>query len=243
MAEFPLEPQLSKMTLTSVDLGCSEEMITIVAMLSVQNVFYRPREKQTIADQKRAKFYHPDGDHLTLLTVYEAWKSQGCSNAWCFENYVQARALKRASDVRKQLITIMDRFKLPIIQCGVLTSKDYSRIRKSICAGFFTHAGRKDPQEGYRTVADNQQVYIHPSSSLFNKNPEWVVYHELVLTTKEYMREVCTIDPKWLVEVAPKFFKNCNPNEISKRKKKEKIEPLFNRYEDPNAWRLSRRRG
>lgn len=133
------------MTLTSVDLGCSEEMITIVAMLSVQNVFYRPREKQTLADQKRAKFYHPDGDHLTLLTVYEAWKSQGCSNAWCFENYVQARALKRASDVRKQLITIMDRFKLPIIQCGVLTNKDYSRIRKSICAGFFTHAGRKDP--------------------------------------------------------------------------------------------------
>jgi ATP-dependent RNA helicase DHX8/PRP22 len=137
----------------------------------------------------------------------------------------------------------MDRFKLPMASCGTYTNKDYSRIRKSICAGFFTHAGRKDPQEGYRTAADNQQVYIHPSSSLFNKNPEWVVYHELVLTTKEYMREVCTIEPKWLTEVAPKFFKNCDPNEISKRKKKEKLEPLFNRYEDPNAWRLSRRRG
>lgn len=145
MAEFPLEPQLSKMALTSVDLGCSDEIITIVAMLSVQNVFYRPREKQNIADQKRAKFYHPDGDHLTLLTVYEAWKAQGCANAWCFENFVQARALKRAQDVRKQLITIMDRFKLPILTCGVYTNKDYSKIRKSICAGFFTHAGRKDP--------------------------------------------------------------------------------------------------
>ena len=86
-------------------------------------------------------------------------------------------------------------------------------------------------------------MYIHPSSSLFNKNPEWVVYHELVLTTKEYMREVCTIDPKWLVEVAPMFFKQCDPQQLSKRKKDEKIEPLFNRYEDPNAWRLSRRRG
>lgn len=156
MAEFPLEPQLSKMTLTSVDLGCSDEIITIVAMLSVQNVFYRPREKQHLADQKRAKFYHPDGDHLTLLTVYEAWQAQGCQNAWCFENFVQARALNRAKDVRKQLITIMDRFKLSITQCGTYTNKDYSRIRKSICAGFFTHAGRKDPQEGYRTVADNQ---------------------------------------------------------------------------------------
>lgn len=80
MAEFPLEPQLSKMTLTSVDLGCSDEIITVVAMISSgQTVFYRPRDKQSLADQKRAKFYHPDGDHLTLLTVYEAWKAQGFS--------------------------------------------------------------------------------------------------------------------------------------------------------------------
>ncbi len=84
------------MTLTSVDLGCSDEIITIVAMLSVQNVFYRPREKQHLADQKRSKFYHPDGDHLTLLTVYEAWKAQQFSTTWCFDNFVQARSLKRA---------------------------------------------------------------------------------------------------------------------------------------------------
>ena len=96
MAEFPLEPQLAKMMLTSVDLGCSDEIITIVSMLSVQNVFYRPREKQNLADQKRAKFNHKDGDHLTLLTVYEAWKLNGCQNAWCYDNFIQARALKRA---------------------------------------------------------------------------------------------------------------------------------------------------
>jgi len=139
----------------------------------------------------------------------------------------------------------MERFKLPLIQCGNLASKDYSKIRKSICAGFFTHGCRKDNQEGYRTLVDNQQVYIHPSSSLFNKNPDWVIYHELVMTTKEYMREVCTIEPKWLMEVAPKFFKACDgPDKISKRKKEEKLEPLYNRYEaDPNAWRPSRRRG
>lgn len=73
MAEFPLEPQLAKMMLTSVDFGCSDEIITIVSMLSVQNIFYRPREKQQIADQKRARFSHKDGDHLTMLTVYEIW--------------------------------------------------------------------------------------------------------------------------------------------------------------------------
>jgi len=239
MAEFPLEPQLSKMLLTSVDLQCSEEIITIVSMLSVQNIFYRPRDKQNLADQKRAKFSHPDGDHLTLLNVYEMWKSNKCSNPWCHDNFIQARALKKAEDIKKQLIKIMERYKLPVLKCN----KDYNRVRKAITAGFFAHVARKDPKEGYKTLIDNQTIFIHPSSALFNKAPEWVVYHELVLTSKEYMREVTSIDPKWLTEVAGRFFKQCNPNILSKRKRNEKLDPLHNKYEDPNAWRLSKRRG
>ena len=72
MAEFPLEPQLSKMLLTSIDLQCSDEISTIISMLTVQTIFYRPKDKQSLADQKKAKFFQPEGDHLTLLTVYDA---------------------------------------------------------------------------------------------------------------------------------------------------------------------------
>lgn len=109
MAEFPLEPPLSKMLLASVDLGCSDEILTIIAMIQTGNIFYRPREKQAQADQKRAKFFQPEGDHLTLLAVYEAWKAKNFSGPWCFENFVQSRSLRRAQDVRKQLLTIMDK--------------------------------------------------------------------------------------------------------------------------------------
>ena len=77
----------------------------------------------------------------------------------------------------------------------------------------------------------------------YYRQPDWVVYHELVLTPKEYMRECCVIDPKWLVELAPRFFKSSDPNKLSKRKRMEKIAPLYDRYADPNAWRLSKRRG
>eukprot|EP01012_Entosiphon_sulcatum_P025318 TRINITY_DN3062_c0_g1_i1.p1 TRINITY_DN3062_c0_g1~~TRINITY_DN3062_c0_g1_i1.p1 ORF type:complete len:1199 (-),score=212.22 TRINITY_DN3062_c0_g1_i1:104-3628(-) len=236
MAEFPLSPPLAKMVIASVDLGCSEEILTVTAMLSVQSVFYRPKEKAAQADQKKAKFHQPEGDHLTLLTVYEAWKATKFSATWCFENYVQSRSLRRAQDVRKQLLTIMDRYKLDMISCG----KNYNKIRKAITSGFFFHAARKDPQEGYRSLTEQQIVYIHPSSSLYNHNPEWVVYHEVVLTTKEYMREVLAIDPKWLVELAPNFFSSCDPNKLSKRKRSERIEPLYNRFEEPGAWRISR---
>ncbi|KAK3108191.1 hypothetical protein FSP39_002888 [Pinctada imbricata] len=236
MAEFPLEPMLSKMLIMSVHLACSDEILTIVSMLSVQNVFYRPKDKQALADQKKAKFHQVEGDHLTLLAVYNSWKNNKFSSPWCYENFVQVRTLKRAQDVRKQMLGIMDRHKLDILSCG----KNTARVQKAICSGFFRNAAKKDPQEGYRTLVDSQVVYIHPSSALFNRQPDWVIYHELVLTTKEYMREVTAIDPKWLVEFAPKFFRFNDPTRLSKQKKQQKIEPLYNKYEDQNAWRISR---
>jgi ATP-dependent RNA helicase DHX8/PRP22 len=239
MAEFPLEPNLSKMLILSVDLGCSDEILTITAMLSVENPFYRPREKQAQADMRKAKFHQAEGDHLTLLTVYKGWEASKFSNPWCFENFVQARSMKRAQDVRKQLVTIMDRYKLDLISAG----KNYKIICKAITAGFFTHAAKKDPQEGYRTLVDQNPVYIHPSSALFNKNPEYVIYHELVLTTKEYMRNIMVIDAKWLTELAPAFYKQADPNKLTKAKRREKIEPLFDRFNPKDSWRLSKRKG
>lgn len=62
-----------------------------------------------------------------------------------------------------------DRYRQDIISCG----KNYKRVCKAIAAGFFTHAAKRDPQEGYKTLTEGQPVYIHPSSSLFNNPPEW----------------------------------------------------------------------
>lgn len=239
MAEFPLEPQLSKMLLTSVDLGSSDEIITIISMLTVQSVFYRPKDKQALADQKKAKFAQPEGDHLTLLTVYDVWRRNGFSSLWCVDNFIHSRAMKRAKDVRQQLIALMDRFKLPVVSCR----NDYSRIRKSIAAGFFAHAAKRDPKDGYKTIVDDQTVHIHPSSTLFNKNPEYVVYHELVMTSKEYMRNIVVIDQKWLVDVAPNFYKVSDPNVLNKKKRNMKLDPLGYNKDDPraNQWKITYR--
>lgn len=67
------------------------------------------QDKQSIADQKKAKFHQTEGDHLTLLAVYNSWKNNKFSSPWCYENFVQIRTLKRAQDVRKQMLGIMDR--------------------------------------------------------------------------------------------------------------------------------------
>jgi ATP-dependent RNA helicase DHX8/PRP22 len=93
---------------------------------------------------------------LTLLTVYESWKANNFSSPWCFENYIQARSMRRAQDVRKQLMTIMDRYKLDVVSCG----RNYTKVRKAICSGFFAHAARKDPQEGYKTLVEGKKLAV-----------------------------------------------------------------------------------
>ena len=239
MADFPMEPALAKVLIASVDGGCSDEMLSIVAMLSVATVFYRPKDKQQQADQKKSKFHDPHGDHLTLLNVYNGWKHSHFSNPWCFENFIQARQMKRAADVRKQLVTIMDRYRHTIVSCGRNTTK----VRQALCSGFFRNSARKDPQEGYKTLIEGTPVYMHPSSALFGKPAEHVIYHTLVLTTKEYMQNSTAIEPKWLVEAAPTFFKVAAKDQLSKRKQAERIQPLHNKYAaGEDDWRLSAQR-
>lgn len=82
MAEFPIDPSSAKILIQSAELGCSEEILTIVAMLQAQNIFYRPKDRQAKADERKAKFHQPEGDHLTLLSVYNGWKNANFSNPW-----------------------------------------------------------------------------------------------------------------------------------------------------------------
>jgi ATP-dependent RNA helicase DHX8/PRP22 len=239
MADFPMDPSLSKSLIKSVDLQCSDEILTIVAMISAtQNVFHRPRDKQQQADQKKQKFNDPSGDHITLLNVYNGWKQGGFSTPWCHENFVMPKNMQRVRDVRNQLLQIMARHKHQVVSCGRNTIK----VRQALCSGFFRNSARKDPAEGYKTLVEGTPVYLHPSSSLFGKPAEHVIYHSLVETTKEYMHFCSAIEPKWLVEAAPTFFKVAPTDRLSKRKKAERIQPLHNKFAGEDDWRLSAQR-
>lgn len=77
MSEFPMEPSLAKMLIVATEYECSSEMLTIVSMLSVPSVFYRPPQRADESDAAREKFFVPESDHLTLLHVYTQWKSNG----------------------------------------------------------------------------------------------------------------------------------------------------------------------
>lgn len=176
----------------------------------VPQCFVRPNDVKKAADEAKMRFAHIDGDHLTLLNVYHAFKQSeylwsdqfsgwvqlffgwftGNEDAnWCYENFINYRSLKQADNVRQQLSRIMDRFSFKRTSTD-FTSKDYYiNIRKALVQGFFMQVAHLERTGHYLTIKDNQTVQLHPSTCLDHK-PDWVIYNEFVLTTKNYIRTV-----------------------------------------------------
>ncbi|OAX41209.1 P-loop containing nucleoside triphosphate hydrolase protein [Rhizopogon vinicolor AM-OR11-026] len=205
MAEFPLDPQLSKMLIVSPEFKCSNEILTITAMLSVPVVWLRPNNQRKEADLAKAHLTVPDGDHLTLLNVYNNYIQNQYDKNWTWNNFLSARALMQADNVREQLKRTMERFEVELVSVQD-QKKMFLAIRQALCCGFFMQVAHKEGEKGnYMTVKDNQVVALHPSCGL-DTQPEWVIFNEFVLTTRPYIRTVSEARPEWLLEYAPMYF-------------------------------------
>ncbi|KAK6124362.1 hypothetical protein DH2020_041855 [Rehmannia glutinosa] len=234
VAEIPLDPMVSKMILASNDYGCSEEVITIAAVLSVQSIWFSARGVQKELDEAKLRFAAAEGDHVTFLNVHKGFIQSGKSSNWCHKNHVNYHAMvsghlkhlqKKVDEIRQQLRRIAQRLGIALKSC----EGDMQVVRKAVTAGFFANACRLEvsivstcreifdfspfktklafSHNGlYKTIRSSQEVYIHPSSVLFRVNPKWVIFHSIVSTDRQYMRNVISIDPSWLTEVAPQFY-------------------------------------
>lgn len=219
MAEFPLDPMLSKAVIASEKYQCTSEVLSTVAMLSLgASVFYRPKEKAVHADTARLNFARGGGgDHIALLRCYRDWAATDYSAAWCFENFVQVRSMKKARDIREQLESLCERVE---IDCSVSNADDFDATLKAVTAGFFYNVAKLGKGGEYQTVKHRKTIYIHPSSVLAKEeNPApWLVYFELAFTTKEFMRQVAPIQPGWLIELAPHYYQEQDVEDAKSKK-------------------------
>ncbi|KAI1106457.1 P-loop containing nucleoside triphosphate hydrolase protein [Jackrogersella minutella] len=209
-SEFPLDPSLAVMLISSPEFYCSNEILSITALLSVPQIFVRPANKRREADDMKNLFRHKEGDHLTMLNVYHAFK--GVLNggddpkAWCHKHYLSFRHLSSADNVRAQLKRIMETQGLDLVSTNFNDKNYYTNIRRALVTGFFMQVAKREKDKVYRTLKDNsQQVMLHPSTVLQTEY-EWVLYNEFVMTSKHYIRTVTGIKPEWLLELAPVYY-------------------------------------
>ncbi|CAL5051520.1 unnamed protein product [Urochloa decumbens] len=217
MARLPLDPMYSKALIVSSEFKCLEEMLIVVSMLSVESIFFSPREKLEEARAARKGFESSEGDHITLVNVYRAAtecleKSKNANakektmekalNRWCRENFINHRSLKHAFDVHSQIQGHVQQMGLKLSSCG----DDMVLFRRCLTAAFFLNAAMRQPDGSYRALATGQSVQTHPSSVLFRTKPDCVIFNELVRTTQNYVKNLTRIDPLWLAELAPQYY-------------------------------------
>ncbi|KAJ7997354.1 hypothetical protein DPEC_G00228110 [Dallia pectoralis] len=203
MASFPLEPRYAKTILLSPDFQCSEEVLTVVSLLSVDTVLYNPPARREECLAARRKFTTSEGDHLTLLNIYRAFKKVNANKEWCRENFVNSRNMSMVGEVRSQLRDICLKLGVKLESCG----PDTGKVRRCLAHGLFVNAAELQPDGSYTALDAHQPVSIHPSSVLFQAKPAYVVFNELLHTSKCYMRDLCLVDADWLVEAAPEYFR------------------------------------
>ncbi|KAF2754512.1 ATP dependent RNA helicase [Pseudovirgaria hyperparasitica] len=215
MAELAVEPMLGKALLSAPDFGVLSEMLTIAAMLNLQGGcwFWHEGEKKA-HETARRKFAADEGDHITLLNVYHAFITKGKKDAkWCRDNYLNFKAMSRAVSVRNQLRKYLEKFGINVQESlgpEVLTAGGIGKpekIRRCLTAGYFAQSARMQPDGTFRTVDGETVLYAHPTSLMFNRKADWVIFHEIMETgSKVYIRDVTKIEKSWLTEYAPEYY-------------------------------------
>lgn len=226
MAELSVEPMMAKVLLSAPTMGCLSEILSIAAMTSLQGAvwFHHDGEKKA-TESARRKFAVEEGDHLTLLNVYQAFVTKGKKESkWCRDNYLNYKSMSRAVSVRAQLKRYLERFGLDVDESlGTKQRADEvpdkgKQIRKCLTAGYFAHAARMQPDGTFRTINGSVTLHAHPSSLMFvslnfqqnfenladdkqNRKADWVIFHEILETgNKTFIRDVTKIEKAWLLD-------------------------------------------
>lgn len=221
MAEFPLLPNLCKCLLTASKLECLLSIVSMVAMLGESGqLFYRPKAHKEAADNAHKRFHHPRGDHFMLLTIWDEWNLSGCSKTWCQDHFVQYKTLKRAKDIRKQIAGLCNKIGLGVGKPDdwldgpdtVAREELEGFMEKALVSGFFPNIVRLLAMgDSYKPLRlkGAVPVSIHPLSCIYplKPPPKWLLYYELVLTSKEYMRNCMIIsDPKVVQDYGGHYY-------------------------------------
>ncbi|KAI5863430.1 P-loop containing nucleoside triphosphate hydrolase protein [Durotheca rogersii] len=210
MAELAVEPMMAKTLLTASSFGCLSEVLTIAAMTSLGGSIWVQREgEKKQVESARRKFAAEEGDHLTLLNVYQTFVTKGKKESrFCHENHLNFKAMTRAISIRAQLKRYLERFGISVDE-SLRTSVGNrgEQIRRCLTTGYFAHAARMQPDGSFRNVEGGMTLYAHPSSLMFNRKADWVVFHEVMETGgKIFIRDITKIEKGWLVEYASGYY-------------------------------------
>ncbi|WP_277962395.1 ATP-dependent RNA helicase HrpA [Pseudomonas sp. RIT-To-2] len=208
LARLPVDPRMGRMLLEAAKQGSLQEVLIIASALSVQDVRERPPERQQAADQAHAQWKDADSDFAALVNLWRGFEEQRQAltasplRNWCRKNFLNYLRLREWRDAHRQLSLICRDLQLTINK----EPADYPKFHKAILSGLLSQVGQKT-EEGDYLGARQRRFWIHPSSGIGKKRPQWLMTAELMETTKLYARMVAKIDADWIEPLAGHLIK------------------------------------
>ncbi|WP_433886441.1 ATP-dependent RNA helicase HrpA [Pseudomonas vranovensis] len=208
LARLPVDPRLGRMLLEGAKQGSLNELLIVASALSVQDPRERPPERQQAADQAHAQWKDADSDFAALVNLWRGFEEQRQAltasplRNWCRKNFLNYLRLREWRDAHRQLSLICRDLQLSINK----EPADYPRLHKAILSGLLSQIGQKS-EDGDYLGARQRRFWVHPSSGLGKKRPQWLMTAELVETTKLYARMVAKIDSDWIEPLAGHLIK------------------------------------
>lgn len=208
LARLPVDPRMGRMLLEAAKQGSLQEVLIVASAMSVQDVRERPPERQQAADQAHAQWKDADSDFAGLVNLWRGFEEQRQAltasplRNWCRRNFLNYLRLREWRDSHRQLSLICRDLQLTVNK----EPADYPKFHKAILSGLLSQIGQK-ADEGDYLGARQRRFWIHPSSGLGKKRPQWLMTAELVETTKLYARMVAKIDADWIEPLAGHLIK------------------------------------
>lgn len=210
LAQLPLDPRLARMVLAANSFGCMQEIMVIVAALSIQDPRERPQQSgaKQKADEFHQRFHDKDSDFQAFLKLWDYLSglqhelSKTQFRKRLKQEFIHFLRVREWQDVYTQVRQTVRGLGFKINQ----QPASYEAIHRALLTGLLSQLGQK--QEGHEYLgARNRKFYIFPGSGLFKKSPKWVMASELVETSRLFARMNARIEPEWIEPAAQHLVK------------------------------------
>ncbi|KAK2888638.1 hypothetical protein Q8A73_020086 [Channa argus] len=212
MSELPLEPPLAKALIAACEYDCVDELLTIAAMLTAPSCFITAEPNREVAVTHWRNLMHTEGDHMTLINIYNAFINDNQDEAWCTANFLSHASLRLAVVIRAELLDVMQRIELPVSPPAFGCQDNCTNIKRALISGFFLKVAHDvDGSGNYLLLTHRHVAHLHPFSSYLclepcPKPPSWVLYHEFTISSDNCICIASEVHPQMLVELAPMYY-------------------------------------
>lgn len=203
LARLPVDPRLGRMLLEGAERGCLQPVLTLVALLSIQDPRERPAEAREQADAAHAAWSDPQSDFAAWISLWDEFVQasrhggSGAVRRWCRERFLAYNRMREWREIRQQLAQLARELKL-----GGGDARDRESVHRALLAGLVTNVGRREEKDTYQAPRQ-RRFNLHPGSGLARKPPRWVMSAALVETARLFARDNAAVEPDWIEQAAP----------------------------------------